>query len=81
MKAYLFSGEDVSCQLDLGKVSFADGFQQPIVTDVWLLIWCGGGDGVPTSRHAGATGWLGLLEREKAMHVSTGGQDGFEQRK
>lgn len=25
--AYLFSGEDVSCQFDLGKVAFANGFQ------------------------------------------------------
>ncbi len=65
--AYLFSGEDVSCQFDLGEVAFANGFKQPIVTNVWLVIWCGRGDGVPTSRHAGAAGWLGLLRREEAI--------------
>lgn len=61
--AYLFSSENMSCQFDLGEVAFTDGFQQPVVTDVWLVIWCGCGDGVPTSRHAGAARWwLGVLK-------------------
>lgn len=36
--AHLFSGEDMPRQFDLGEVAFADGFQQPIVTDVRLVV-------------------------------------------
>lgn len=54
--AHLFPGEDVSCQFDLGEVAFADGFQQPVVTDVRLVVGRGRGDRVPTPWHAGAAG-------------------------
>lgn len=36
--AHLFPCEDVSCQFDLGEVAFADGFEQPVVADVWLVV-------------------------------------------
>lgn len=61
--AHLFSGEDVSCQFDLGEVAFADGLQQPVVADVRLVVRRGRGDRVPTPWHAGAAGQLGLLGR------------------
>lgn len=54
--AHLFPCEDVSCQFDLGEVAFADGFQQPVVADVRLVVRRGRGDRVPTPRHAGAAG-------------------------
>lgn len=43
---HLSTGQYVPCQFDLGKVSLADGFEQTIVADVWLLIRAGS-DGVP----------------------------------
>lgn len=52
----------MSGQFDLGEVAFADGFQQPVVADVRLVVRRGRGDRVPTPRHAGAGG-LGLLGR------------------
>lgn len=54
--AHLFPCEDMSCQFDLGEVAFADGFQQPVVADVRLVVRRGRGDRVPTPRHAGAAG-------------------------
>lgn len=36
------------CQFDLGKVALADGFEQPVVSNVRLLIRTQG-DGVTTS--------------------------------
>lgn len=56
MLAHLLPREDVSCQFDLGEVAFANGFQQPVVADVRLVLRRGRGDRVPTPRHAGAAG-------------------------
>lgn len=36
--AHLFPCEDMSCQFDLGEVAFADGFEQPVVADVRLVV-------------------------------------------
>lgn len=43
---HLLAGQDVAGQLDLGEVSFADGLEQAVVANVWLLVRAGG-DGVP----------------------------------
>lgn len=56
LRAHLFPGEDVSGQFDLGEVAFADGFQQPVVADVRLVVRRGRGDRVPTPWHAGPAG-------------------------
>ncbi len=40
-EAHLSSCENVSSQFDLGKVALADGFEEPVVADMWLLIGTG----------------------------------------
>lgn len=42
-------------QLDFGKVPLADGLEQTVVADVWLLVGAGG-DGVPAASPQRATG-------------------------
>lgn len=58
--SHLPARQDVAGQLDLGKVSLADGLEQTVVADVRLLVGTGG-DGVPapgTQRAAGLAGGL-----------------------
>lgn len=40
--SHLFARQDVAGQLDLGKVSLADGLEQAVVADVRLLVRAGG---------------------------------------
>lgn len=47
-QTHLSAGQYVSCQFDFGKVALADGFEEPVVSDVWFLIRTQG-DGVTTS--------------------------------
>lgn len=35
---HLSAGQYVPCELDLGEVPLADGFEQPVVSDAWLLV-------------------------------------------
>lgn len=36
---YLSTSQDVACQLYFCKVALADGFEKPVVADVWMLVW------------------------------------------
>ena len=56
---HLFPCEDMTSQFDLGKVALADGFQQPVVANVWLLVWRRG-DRIPAPRHIRTPACLGL---------------------
>lgn len=38
---HLSSGEHVACQFDLGEVALADGLEQAVVADMWLLVHAG----------------------------------------
>lgn len=58
--SHLLARQDVAGQLDLGKVSLADGLEQAVVADVWLLIGAGG-DGVPAPGAQRAAGLAGGL--------------------
>lgn len=60
--SHLSACQDVAGQLDLGKVSFADGLEQTVVPNVRLLIGTGG-DGVPASGPQRAAGLTGSLVR------------------
>ena len=58
--SHLLACQDVAGQLDLGKVSLADGLEQAVVADVRLLVGAGGdGDPAPgPQRAAGLAGGL-----------------------
>lgn len=57
--SHLSAREDVTRQLDLGKVALSDGFEQPVVANVRLLVGARG-NGVPAAG-AGADGPRGDL--------------------
>lgn len=61
---HLFPCEDMTSQFDLGKVALANGFQQPVVANVWLLVWRRG-DRIPAPRHIRMPTCLGLRVRLK----------------
>lgn len=62
LNPHLFASEDVLGQFDLGEVAFADGFQEPVAADVWLLVCCGVG-------HVAAL-WIGVrLQRERGKKI------------
>lgn len=58
--SHLLACQDVAGQLDLGKVSLANGLEQTVVANVRLLIRAGG-DGVPAPSTQGAAGLAGGL--------------------
>ncbi|GAA6074010.1 uncharacterized [Tachysurus ichikawai] len=58
-KAHLSTCQDVPRQFDLGKIALADGFEQPVVADMWLLVGARG-DGVAASC-PGAAGSCGTI--------------------
>ena len=55
---HLFPRQDMPGQLDLGKVALADGLQQPVVADMWVICWCG--NRVPAAWHAWAASCFGI---------------------
>lgn len=57
---HLPARQDVAGQLNLGKISLADGLEQTVVADVRLLIGAGG-DGVPAPGAQRAAGLAGGL--------------------
>lgn len=58
--SHLLACQDVAGQLDLGKVSLANGLEQTVVANVRLLIRAGG-DGIPAPSTQGAAGLAGGL--------------------
>lgn len=56
--SHLSASEDVASQFHFSKVALADGFEEPVVADVWV-VWARG-HGIAaartegTARHAGA---------------------------
>lgn len=58
--SHLLARQDVASQLDLGKVSLADGLEQTVVADVRLLVGARG-DGIPAPGAQRATGLAGGL--------------------
>lgn len=77
---HLSAGQYVSRQFNLGEVAFADGFEQSVVSNVWLFIWTQG-DGVTTSGTkwaawpARALLWAagrqgGMLKKERDKYIN-----------
>lgn len=68
--AHLSAGEDVSGQFDLGEVALPDGFEQPVVADVRLLLLLGA-----AGSHAGpARARADLLTAITVRRVLCGGR-------
>lgn len=61
---HLSSGQDMSCQLDLGKIPLADGLEEAVVADVGVIL-CGG-ERVAASRQAVAT--CRLCRRDRGVN-------------
>ena len=61
-ETYLSSCQYMPGQLDFGEVPLANGLEQPVVPDVWLLLRRGR-HRVPTSRQAVPTSRLGRRGR------------------
>lgn len=58
--SHLLARQDVAGQLDFGKVSLADGFEQSVIADVRLLVGAGS-NGVPAPGAQRAAGLAGGL--------------------